>query len=116
MISGPVWRCLVLVEGLFVLAEGTLSRLKVSYCTDAPPSSMKWVESPEHGGGGPDWVEVSVAAIVLNAVTGSVFTGVADMAIEPHRLVHLDCGDAFGCGECDSLYSLGICATLCTTC
>ncbi|KIK61203.1 hypothetical protein GYMLUDRAFT_43281 [Collybiopsis luxurians FD-317 M1] len=33
------------------------------------PSSLKWVESPEHGGGGPDWVENHIEAYISIAGT-----------------------------------------------
>lgn len=43
-------------SGQSVLVSFLVSSLPAAALTDCP--SFKWVESPEHGGGGPNWVEV----------------------------------------------------------
>lgn len=40
-----------------------------SYIDELTWPSFKWVESPSHGGGGPDWVENHIEAVVAVAGT-----------------------------------------------
>ncbi|KAL1736356.1 Lecithin:cholesterol acyltransferase-domain-containing protein [Schizophyllum commune] len=73
--DGYFSRLKLMVEGLkqrqgkkVVLAAHSMGA-NVSYRADAPPYSMKWVESPEHGGGGPDWVENHIDSYISIAGT-----------------------------------------------